>query len=285
MKASVSARNGVDAGSVLDEFRDSGLDLDALAGNTGKLRLSLDLASLLREHGRLRVLDVGCAGPLPLNVWAPFAPLADRLEVVGVDVANIERARSRADELGFGMELRKAGIEDLARLFGEAAFDVVVSTQVLEHVPDWRAGLAQMAAAVRPGGHLLVTCDSGDLGVPRGRRARLAAKRGLARLLVRRPSLRRITDRAVSGEWERGITAAEMRAAAEAEGLGVERLAHYALGEAKTAQRAAGGATGQLWLAFEEALAAESGERLDVGLLTVLYLRARRGPLPTLSAR
>ena len=42
-------------------------------------------AAQLREHGRLRVLDVGCAGPQPLELWEPFRPYFDRLELVGVD--------------------------------------------------------------------------------------------------------------------------------------------------------------------------------------------------------
>ncbi|WP_255145482.1 methyltransferase domain-containing protein [Synechococcus sp. ATX 2A4] len=40
--------------------------------------------------------------------------------------------------------------------FTSEAYDVLVSTDVLEHVPDALALLARMVQAVRPGGHLLI---------------------------------------------------------------------------------------------------------------------------------
>lgn len=53
-----------------------------------------------------------------------------------------------------------AGIrsEDLTALtFADAAFDVVLSFEVLEHVPNYRAALAECARVLRPGGVLLLT--------------------------------------------------------------------------------------------------------------------------------
>ena len=44
--------------------------------------------------------------------------------------------------------------------FGPAAFDVVVSTEMLEHVQDWRWAIAQLKRVVAPGGLLVVTTRS-----------------------------------------------------------------------------------------------------------------------------
>ena len=266
-----------DPGSVLEELRRSGLALEHIGGNTGKLRLSLDLADSLRREGpALRVLDVGCAGPTPLNLWEPFVPLAGRLRLVGVDVAGLDRAERRAGELGLAVELREASALTLRAAFGEGAFDAVVSTQVLEHLPSWPDALAEMASVLRPGGELFLTCDSGDRARPPVRRLQLSAKRLHARLRARAPMLARLTDRLVTGEWERGPTAAELRAAAGRAGLSIESLAHYALSEVKDAERYAASATRQLWLAFEETLAAETARPVAPGLYSILYLRARR---------
>ncbi len=262
--------------AVLDEFAASGLALDRLPGNTAKLRLALDLAASLDPATRLRVLDVGCVGVSPLSLWETFVPLADRFELTGVDVVAVDRAAARGAELGLRFTARHGSAVALAEIFGEGAFDAVVSTQVLEHVRDWRAAVAQLAAVVRPGGRVYVTCDSGDLRRARLERIRLAAKRGYALALERYPELDRIGARLVSGEWERGPTRTELGDAAREAGLEVERIGSYGLRDVKRAQRPAGSETRRLWLALEEALAVEAGSALDPSPYTLLYLRARR---------
>lgn len=260
----------------LDEFAASGLALDRLPGNTAKLRLMLDLAASLPHGTRIRVLDVGCAGPEPLNVWEPFVPLADGLELTGVDVAGVDRAAARAEKLGLRFDARNASALELTRAFPAGTFDAAVSTQVLEHLRDWPEALRQLRAVVRPGGRVYVTCDSGDTARPPLERARLAAKRRYAVARERSGAVARVGARLVSGEWERGPTRAELAEAARDAGLEVERLAWYGLRDAKRAQRPAGPLTRQLWLAFEEALAAEAGQALEPGPFALLYLRARR---------
>lgn len=48
--------------------------------------------------------------------------------------------------------------EDITRLtFPDDAFDCVFSIDVLEHVPDYKAGLAELARCLKPGGKLLLT--------------------------------------------------------------------------------------------------------------------------------
>jgi SAM-dependent methyltransferase len=115
------------------------------------VRLLLDLL----ERRPARVLDVGCGD---LSLWAA---LEEPPEVLGVDrrlqpprVSGIETRRLDARELPYRDE-----------------FDAVVSTQMLDDVHEWRGVLGLMVDALKPGGALLLTCDSGD--VPRPWRARL----------------------------------------------------------------------------------------------------------------
>jgi SAM-dependent methyltransferase len=264
------------AAGVLREFEDSGLALERLSGNSAKLRLSLDLAARLRAEAPLRVLDVGCAGPEPLNLWAPFTPLRDRLELVGVDVAGLDRAAARAQELDFPIELREGSALALTEVVDDASFDAVVSTQVLEHLRPWQRGLGEMARALRPDGVLYLTCDSGELRLAAAQRARLAGKRAYAVAAERVPAVTRLGRRAFSGEWERGPRLAELGDETRAAGLDVERLDRYCLHDVKTAQRHAGSATRRLWLALEETLREEAGDGVDPQLYGILYLRARR---------
>jgi SAM-dependent methyltransferase len=266
----------VPAESALEEFRESRLAAESLPGNSAKLRLTLDLAGLVSRPGRLRVLDVGCAGPEPLNLWQPFVPLRDLVELVGVDVAGLDRTESRARELGLDVELRHVSASDLTAAFGEASFDAVVSTQVLEHLHDWRDALREMGRVLRPGGTLFVTCDSGDVRAPFGKRTRLSGKRAYAALLRQMPAVGKVGNSFVSGEWERGVRKSELGDALSVVGLEVERLEWYCLHCVKVAQRHAGSATRLLWLSMEEALAKESAEPVEPSLYAIVYARARR---------
>ena len=174
------------------------------------------------------MLDVGCGD---LALWAA---LRERPRVLGVDVRlppprveGIERRRVDARELAFREE-----------------FDAVVSTQMLDDVDEWRDVLMHMAAALRPGGTLLLTCDSGD--VPRPWRARL----------------RRVPP---------GPRLEELGGGARDAGLVVETLRRYGRKDLKRKQRDLDGAGRFATMELEESI--EPDDPREWGQL---YLKAAR---------
>jgi len=51
-------------------------------------------------------------------------------------------------------------VEDLIETFGKDTFDVVISTELLEHVLDWAGAIHNLKQILKPGGILLVTTRS-----------------------------------------------------------------------------------------------------------------------------
>ncbi len=99
-----------------------------------------------------QVLDLGCgAGDLINDLRATAA------SVVGVDVAEaaLRRARARHPELAF----YRTEIDGELPL-GDNSFDVVWSSEVIEHVADTARWMSEARRVLRPGGRLLLTTPS-----------------------------------------------------------------------------------------------------------------------------
>jgi SAM-dependent methyltransferase len=114
--------------------------------------------ALLLDEARAgeRVLDLGCgAGRFVAALDAAGA------QAVGVELA--ERALSRARRVAPGADLRL--VEPYGTLpLGHGEVDLVWCSEVLEHVPDVGALLAEVRRVLRPGGRLLATVpDHGRL--------------------------------------------------------------------------------------------------------------------------
>ena len=113
-------------------------------------RLDEIIATFERYRKNNRLLDVGCgAGSLleaaGRNKWAAFG--------VEVSQSASEHILSRGFEVFCG-ELENANYPD-------EHFDVVIASEVLEHVPDPRAMLEGIARVLRPGGLLWATTPHG----------------------------------------------------------------------------------------------------------------------------
>jgi 2-polyprenyl-6-hydroxyphenyl methylase/3-demethylubiquinone-9 3-methyltransferase len=100
----------------------------------------------LGDLGGRRVLDAGCGGGL----------VARELAAAGAEVVGVDRSRG-----SLGVARRAAGPIGsfapaqgrLERLpFAGGAFDAVVAADVLEHVPDLPAAVAELARVLAPGG-------------------------------------------------------------------------------------------------------------------------------------
>ena len=97
-------------------------------------------------------LDAGCGDGRYLR--ALDAELPER--IAGVDIAEriLETARAAIPRA----ELRQANLEQLP--FDGASFDLVLCTQVIEHILDARAGVAELARVLRPSGRLVISTDN-----------------------------------------------------------------------------------------------------------------------------
>ncbi len=89
------------------------------------------------------VLEIGSqnVNGTPRSVIMPHKPAS----YIGVDFAP-----------GDGVD-QVADASDLVSVFGRDRFDVVISTEMLEHAKDWRAAVHSMKAVLRPLGLIVVT--------------------------------------------------------------------------------------------------------------------------------
>jgi SAM-dependent methyltransferase len=152
-------------------------------------------------------LDAGCGDGRYLAALAGELPA----RAVGVDISEriLETARARAA----GAELVRANLESLP--FPDGAFDLVLSSQVIEHVLDAPAAARELARVLRPDGVLIISTDNERNLVSR---ALNAPRAGLVRLLGLRGARGWIESPATPYTPER------FRALVEGAGLRVELL-------------------------------------------------------------
>lgn len=100
-----------------------------------------------------RVADVGCGGGLLSEALARAGA-----DVVGIDLgeAVIRVARMHLYESGLEVDYRVQSSSDLAAA-EPAGFDAVCCMELIEHVPDPAALVADLAAMLKPGGRLFLS--------------------------------------------------------------------------------------------------------------------------------
>lgn len=98
-----------------------------------------------------RVVDLGCGtGPYTTLLAERFS------EVLAVDVSGAMLARARARRPPGNVRYEQRDLLDVTRE-RDGAFDAVLSTSVLHHLPVLETALEHLGSLVRPGGQLLVT--------------------------------------------------------------------------------------------------------------------------------
>jgi SAM-dependent methyltransferase len=114
----------------------------------GRRRVLRTLGAAVLPGANGRVLDVGC------GTGANIAAFSDRHDAVGVDPSpeGIRLARERFPEARFVEGTVPGAGDDEAR-----AADLILLTDVIEHVPDDFELTSGILALMKPGAHLLVT--------------------------------------------------------------------------------------------------------------------------------
>jgi SAM-dependent methyltransferase len=121
--------------------------------------LTVDFARLGLRPG-MQVLDIGCG-----NGRHAFESLRRGAEVVATDldeaalseVEEMAAAMRHAGEVPSGGSLRTVRADARRLPFGDAAFDVVIAAEVLEHIDEDSMAIAELHRVLRPGGLIAVT--------------------------------------------------------------------------------------------------------------------------------
>jgi ubiquinone/menaquinone biosynthesis C-methylase UbiE len=166
------------------------------------------MCALVREQLPVQAfLDAGCGDGRYLAALRPELPP----RIAGVDISERILATARASVPD--AELRQANLEALP--FGDGAFDLVLCSQVIEHVLDAPATARELARVLQPGGVLILSTDNARNVVSR---VLNAPRTGLVRLLGLRGRRGLIESPATP------YTLELFRALIEGAGLRVERL-------------------------------------------------------------
>lgn len=112
------------------------------------------VAAIVRERRPRDVLDIGCGTGVQLTL--PLAKEFPGIEITGVDAD--ERSLAWARENASAANLRYATHGEIA---AERRFDLVIASEVLEHVDEPARFLAGLVARIAPGGRLVVTVPNG----------------------------------------------------------------------------------------------------------------------------
>lgn len=96
----------------------------------------------LAPSAKGHLLDIGCGKKPYVGLFAPYVT-----SYIGVDVASTMH----------GLEMVDAVASSLTLPFAAAAFDTILTTEVIEHVPEPSQMLSEICRVLRPGGVLILS--------------------------------------------------------------------------------------------------------------------------------
>ncbi len=124
-------------------------------GAVERARERLEVLNEMEDVKGKRILEIGCQGGAGLIALAQMGAHAVGIDV---DAPNLEAAKIRAKGYGVEVHPTEASASELPYPSGE--FDIVVSYDVLEHVPDKEAMLHEAVRVLRPGGLLMLSAPN-----------------------------------------------------------------------------------------------------------------------------
>ena len=145
----------------------------------GHMRYPQVMARLHAEPGQV-VLDAGCGTGLYGLSLSCEAGLP--VEAVDLDRERIERLKSAEPKLACPITFSVMSLSALD--FADATFDRIICIEVLEHVPDDRQAVAELARVARPGARLVLSVPTDTRPVPNEERQSFDAPRDLAHVRV-----------------------------------------------------------------------------------------------------
>ena len=105
----------------------------------------------------MTVLEVGCGRGAFAIMLATQCP---QFKITALDFsqAAIDIAKARANKANSNVTFVQGDAQNLP--FSDGAFDLVISCECMEHVPEPRAMAAEFYRVLRPGGHFCLTTPS-----------------------------------------------------------------------------------------------------------------------------
>jgi ubiquinone/menaquinone biosynthesis C-methylase UbiE len=118
------------------------------------------VADFLQTHGVSRggeILDVG-TGTARIPIGLAQADPNARILALDLSEAMLAQAAANIDAAGLSHRIRchHGDAKVLADVFGQRAFEGVISNTIVHHIPDPEPALATMAGLVAPGGTLMI---------------------------------------------------------------------------------------------------------------------------------
>jgi len=115
------------------------------------------LLPLCKKTAPRRILEIGCGDGHVMGSLKGFLEGTPEAGFFGLDVAEV--SLQRAKDKGFG-NVVQASAEKLP--FARNSFELVIASQVLEHIPDLEGAIDQAFSALRPGGTFVITVPLAD---------------------------------------------------------------------------------------------------------------------------
>jgi SAM-dependent methyltransferase len=102
---------------------------------------------------RPKILEVGCGNGSRLELFSKL-----NAEVIGVDMSQEDIATAKAK----GLNAFCADVNDLEKYFEPNSFDIVMSFDVLEHIPNLGEFFKKLSQLLKPGGWMMAGMPSSD---------------------------------------------------------------------------------------------------------------------------